>query len=82
MTPLQALEKAVRVLGGQTALAKVCSTDAARIKQQHVFNWLNRDKKLPEKHAVRVHRATALAGDPVYAWELCPDAFAEGDIAA
>jgi len=82
MTPLQALEKAVVALGGQTATAKVCSTADAPVRQQHVFNWLNRDKKLPALHAVRVHKATCKAGDPVYAWELCPEAFSEGDIAA
>lgn len=79
MTPLEALEKAVLVLGGQTALADICG---GKVKQQHVFNWLNRDKKLPEKYAVRVHRATVAQGDPVFAWDLCPHAFSEGDIAA
>lgn len=79
MTPLQALEKAVAVLGGQTAVADICG---GKVRQQHVFNWLNRDQKLPERYAVRVHRATIEKGDPVYAWELCPEAFSEGDIAA
>lgn len=82
MTPLEALAKAVDVLGGQSALARACSTDRKTVRQQHVFNWLNRDKALPAIHAIRVHRATADAGCPVYAWELCPDAFSEGDVAA
>lgn len=81
-TPLDALQKAVAVLGGQTAMARICSTPDRPVRQQHVFNWLNRDKKLPAYHAVRVHRATAKAGSPVPAWELCPEAFCEGDIAA
>lgn len=79
MTPLEALEKAVEVAGGQTALAEICGGKA---KQQHVFNWLNRDKKLPEKFAIRVQRATAALGDAVYAWQLRPDVFSKDDIAA
>lgn len=79
MNQLEALEKAVSVLGGQTSLALVCG---GSVKQQHVFNWLNRDKKLPDKYAIRVHRETIARGDPVYAWQLCPEAFSEGDIAA
>jgi DNA-binding transcriptional regulator YdaS (Cro superfamily) len=77
LTPLQALEKAVRVLGGQSALAAVCG---GKIRQQHVYNWLNRDKALPADYAVKVHRATAEKGDTVFAHELCPNSFNEGDI--
>lgn len=79
MTPLEALNKAVDELGGQTAFARVCGP---LVKQQHVYNWLNRDGQLPEKYAVKIHKACVLKGSVVRAWHLCPDAFSEGDIAA
>jgi len=79
MSPLEALEKAVVVVGGQTSLAEMCG---GKTRQQHVFNWLNRDKKLPERHAIKVQRATAALGDAVYAWQLRPDVFSKDDIAA
>lgn len=72
MTPLQALEKAVSVIGGQTETAAVCGEP---VKQGHVWNWLNRDGGLPAKHAMKVQRATIKKGDAVYAHELCPDVF-------
>ena len=79
MTKLEALKKAFSVLGGQTAVAAVCG---GKVQQQHVWNWLERDKKLPERYAMRIHRATSAKGSLVPAWELCPEAFAEDDIAA
>ena len=72
MNQLEALEKAVDVLGGQTAVAKICGDP---VRQQHVRNWLYRDGKTPEKHAVKIQRATDAKGDPVFVWELCPEAF-------
>ncbi len=79
MTNLDALRKAVDVLGGQTAMADLLGP---KVKQQHVWNWLNRDKRLPERYAMRVHRATEAKGTLVPAWELCPEAFCEEDIVA
>jgi len=74
MTPIEALEKAVDVLGGQSALARVCG---GTVKQQHVYNWLNRDKRLPDRYAMRIQQATSEKDGErtVYAWELCPEAF-------
>ena len=74
LTPLQALKKAVKVLDGQTSLAAVCGQ---RVRQQHVYNWLNRDLKLPEKYALKVQAATSAKGEAVLAHELCPEAFPE-----
>ena len=71
MSPLEYLEKAVDVLGGQTAVAKVCG---GRVRQQHVYNWLNRDLACPEKYAFKIQAATSEKGEPVYAWQLCPEA--------
>jgi DNA-binding transcriptional regulator YdaS (Cro superfamily) len=72
MTPYEALTKAVDVLGGQTALARVCG---GRVKQQHVYNWLNRDKRLPDRYAMKVQQATSNKGHTVPVWDLCPDTF-------
>ncbi len=74
MTPHEALKKAVRVLEGQSATAKVC---AGTVKQGHVYNWLNRDKKLPPQYALKIQRATADKGEEVRASELCPDVFSD-----
>lgn len=82
MSPLEALEQAVSVLGGQTALALVCDRGRGQVKQQHVWNWLNRDGKLPEKYALLVERACADKGTPVLARDLCPEMFPDFDLAA
>lgn len=79
LTPLEALNLAVEILGGQTALAEVCG---GNVKQQHVYNWMNRDEQLPDRHALRVQRATELKGRMVRASQLCPEAFPEDIIAA
>lgn len=80
MTPQEALQKAVSVLGNQAALAEVCGKP---VKQQHVSKWLNHGKRqLPPQHAMKVQRATVEKGDPVYAWQLCPDVFSEENVAA
>lgn len=76
MTALEALNKAISVLDGQSALARVCG---GKVKQAHVYNWINRDGGLPAKHAMKVQRACAERGDPVYAYELCPDSFSKSD---
>ena len=70
--PFDALKKAVEVLGGQTALAKACG---GTVKQQHVYNWLHRDKSLPVQYAIKVQDATAKCGDEIPAWVLRPDVF-------
>jgi DNA-binding transcriptional regulator YdaS (Cro superfamily) len=69
---LKALERAVEILGGQSAMAAACGN---AVKQQHVWNWLNRDKKLPVRYALVVERATAAKGQTITAAELCPDVF-------
>lgn len=78
MTPHEALTKAVQVLGGQSAMAAACGEP---VKQQHVYNWLNRDKKLPPHHALKIQRATADKGDEVKASQLCPEVFADDEVA-
>jgi len=72
MTPLEALQKAVSVIGTQAEFAAVCGWP---VRQGHVANWLHRDEALPAKHALKVQKACVEKGDPVYAHELCPDVF-------
>lgn len=75
--PLVALEKAIESAGTQAKLAAALSTPEKPIKQQNVWNWLRRDKKVPPDMAVPIERAT---GVPRH--ELCPDVFPPEEAAA
>lgn len=76
MTPFEALKKAVSVLGGQTAFANACG---GKVKQQHVYNWLTRDKRLPDRYGLIIQQATSEKSpdETVWACELCPETFPE-----
>lgn len=50
------LKKAIRIAGGQSALARACG---GSVRQQHIWNWLNRDGKVPAEHVLAIERATA-----------------------
>lgn len=56
-TPIQ---EAVRLAGGQTALAKALSTDERKVSQGHVWAWLNRDGKPPEDQCPAIERITGV----------------------
>jgi DNA-binding transcriptional regulator YdaS (Cro superfamily) len=62
MTPI---EKAVNTAGGQTALAGICG-----VKQQQVWNWINRQGHPPARYCYPIEAATG-----VPAVELRPDVF-------
>jgi len=47
------LLEAVEWAGGQTQLAKLIG-----VQQPHVWNWLNRDQRLPLERALAIERAT------------------------
>lgn len=49
------LKKAVRIAGGQSALARACG---GNLRQQHIWNWLNRDAKVPAEYVRAIERAT------------------------
>lgn len=83
MNQIQALKKAVDLAGGQEALAAKV-TDLAheanalpadrKIKQQHVCNWVNRERQCAAKWA----RFVSLAVDgAVSASKLRPDLYPE-----
>lgn len=62
-----ALEKAIEEVGSQAALAK-----ALKVKPQHVWNWLNRDKHVPAEQVLPIEAAT---GGKVTRHELRPDLY-------
>ena len=64
---VEALEKAVEAVGGQTALAT-----AVGVKQTHIWNWLNRDKRVPAERVIAVEQATGISRH-----ELRPDIYPE-----
>lgn len=66
---IEALKRAVELAGGQSSLAK-----SIGVKQQHVWNWLNRDGKAAADRAILIERAT---GGQVTRYELRPDVFGE-----
>lgn len=49
----EALERAVTLTGGQTALAK-----AIGVRQSHIWNWLNREGRVPAERVIAVEQAT------------------------
>ncbi|MCU7933710.1 MAG: helix-turn-helix domain-containing protein [Candidatus Thiodiazotropha sp. (ex Dulcina madagascariensis)] len=66
------LQKAIRLAGGQTALAALIGRG---VKQGHVWGWLNRDKKVPAEHCKAIEYKLDGA---VKAEELRPDVFYGG----
>jgi DNA-binding transcriptional regulator YdaS (Cro superfamily) len=61
---MDALQTAVDIVGGQTALAAVLG-----VKQQNVWNWLSRAAFVPPVHCPAIEPAT---GYVVMRWHLRP----------
>jgi DNA-binding transcriptional regulator YdaS (Cro superfamily) len=59
------LKTACELCGGQAALAEKLG-----VKQQHIWNWLNRPGGVPVDHCAAIERATDGA---VMRWDLRPD---------
>lgn len=65
--------------GGQAELARKLSAIMDKpIKQQHVWNWLFRDEKLPGEYVIPIERATENA---VRRHELRADLYPADDAA-
>ena len=47
------LQKAISILGSQSALARAINTN-----QQNVWHWLNVSKEVPPKYAIPIEQAT------------------------
>ena len=48
------IRRAVEIVGSQQRLAEACG-----VRQQHVWDWMHRDKRLPAERAIQIERATA-----------------------
>ncbi len=56
MTNLEALQKAIDIVGSQTQMAKKCGTS-----QQRIWNWLNRDKKVPAEYVLTIEQVSGIS---------------------
>ncbi len=52
--PRKSLERAIEIIGSQSALARICG-----VKQGHVWAWLNKTGRCPAKHVLTVEEVTA-----------------------
>lgn len=68
-TPQEALSAAIRVLGGQTAVAAAAGPD---VKTGHIFYWLNKAPEVPAKYCPGIEQATRDAGETIFCEDLCP----------
>ncbi len=67
-----ALMEAIKIAGGQSQLAKALTKKTGSVvKQQQVWNWLNREKRAPIKQAIRIEEVTGVPKS-----RLRPDCFA------
>lgn len=73
MSPKRALATAVRLTGGQTALAKAIG---GKVRQAHVWNWLNVSGKAPSRYCKAIRKAT---GGKVSLYALRPDVYEKSD---
>lgn len=68
---LDALQRAVRLVGTQTELAKRLSKQLKRdVRQGHVWSWLNRDMKVPHWAARAIEAVSGVSRH-----ELRPDLY-------
>lgn len=63
------LERAIRIAGGQSQLARRIG---GKVRQGHVWKWLNRCDKVPVEAAIKIEEA--VAGE-VTRHDLRPDVF-------
>ncbi|PPU41854.1 YdaS family helix-turn-helix protein [Xanthomonas arboricola] len=64
------LERAVEAAGGQSALARLLSTDLRAVKQGHVWAWINRGHAVPAEFVMKIEAATGVSRH-----DLRPDVF-------
>ncbi|MCW2407871.1 MULTISPECIES: transcriptional regulator [unclassified Sphingobium] len=55
-TPFEALMKAIEMLGGQSAMARLCE-----LKQPSVWKWTRSSKRIPAEYVLRVEAATGVS---------------------
>lgn len=73
-SPIEALQQAVDLAGGQTELArKINAIRDSKLTQGHVWAWLNREnRKVPAEFCLPISQ---IAGGEVRPEELRPDVF-------
>lgn len=64
---IEALEKAVAIAGGQTALAKLIGRD-----QGTIWAWLNTTKRVPAEEVLPIEKAT---NGQITRYQLRPDLY-------
>lgn len=70
----EALAHAVQLAGGQLPLARKLTTPARKIRQGHVWGWLNRDKRAPADLCAAIEHATGVRCEelrPDLRWSRC-----------
>ena len=82
----RSLQKAIRLVGTQAELARriAAFTKNNKVKPQHVWNWLNRDKCVPDWSVLAIEAATndEKTGRPrVLRNDLRPDLYPEERVA-
>lgn len=79
--PMAALERAIEIAGSQAELARRVAKIKAdpKIKQAHIWNWLNRDKEIPADMVLALEASTHdEQGRPqVLRYDLRPDIYPE-----
>lgn len=80
--PVAALRRAIEIVGSQAELARrvAALTGNNKVKQAHVWNWLNRDEEVPAEMVIAVETATVdeSSGRPrVLRHDLRPDLYPE-----
>jgi len=66
-TPLECLQRAIAIVGGQSAMARACG-----LKQGHIWAWLNKASRCPAEHVLGVEEAT---GGEISRHQLRPDLY-------
>ena len=64
---MEALLEAIKIAGSQTELAR-----RINVTQSHIWNWLNRDKRVPAEYVLPIESAV---GGKVDRTKLRPDLF-------
>ncbi|WP_223485296.1 YdaS family helix-turn-helix protein [Stenotrophomonas indicatrix] len=55
------LEAAVAAVGGQSALARLLSTEEKTVRQGHVWAWIHRERRVPAEHVLAIEAATGVS---------------------
>jgi hypothetical protein len=78
---VKALQRAVEIAGGQAKLANSVNErlqtrpewrDVKRLKQAHIWAWLNRTQKVPGEYGIPIEEAVDRG---VTRHQLCPSVF-------